>query len=258
MAEKDIKDLRKLIYATLKEFKISIEEYLAINTPEKDQGGKKSVKEFDLSMFAAKLPECLDEHKNDIGQIYAKVKLVSDETRSEAQQFVEKVVNRIIETANTQKVKQVTCQVLVEDISVAPSDVIIVLLKNGGITITYKSITGTLESFGFNTSKIELKFNITKTESNPEGLGQYSIKNELDALFARVAAHIQSQLVGKEFATKIELEQWVWSKQEDIKKYLEGLITEITQSGLEDLAGISNAESTVLKTSIKKLRRARH
>lgn len=116
MSEAQIRDLRKLIIATLKEFKVAIEDYIASNTIDTNQGGKKSIKEFDLSMFAAKLPVCLEDHKNEIPIIYEKVKVVSDEATSESQKFVTKVVVKLTATSTKTDIESETCETLVEDL----------------------------------------------------------------------------------------------------------------------------------------------
>ncbi len=137
--------------------------------------------------------------------------------------------------------------------SAMTTSAIVIQLQNGGISITYKNIRDALKSFRFTVSKSEVLFTITNAEANPVDLGQTKIKDELDALFQRAGKYLIQQAGKREFS-KTTLEQWVWSKQDEIKKYIEGLISEVQHTGLEDLAGLSDAESNVLKSSIKKFK----
>ena len=145
-----------------------------------------------------------------------------------------------------------------------PQEPVRVTLTNGGIILSHDGADGILKELSVVIKRPDdLQYNVldvmigeaTFTEDSPE----------LMQIFKRGAEYAEQLLKDEEqrlkfqenrdgFASRSEIEQFLLSKQNDIKNYMENLRDQVAVGNVQDFVGISAIEKQALQTSIDKFR----
>ena len=120
ISNRELRKLDRMILASLKKYKKSIEEYQAsIKQTLPGKGGGPSLFEDEFEMFYSELPACLADHKNKLNSIGSNLVKLTDSTSSEFFEFAVNVGELILnhEAATQADVDGVVCEELVSVVS---------------------------------------------------------------------------------------------------------------------------------------------